>query len=129
MILDTCFLIQIEREITKLVSGTATKAMETFLSNKVLYITDTIAGELASGESLSERARWETFIRPYPILKSDKETAWNYGQIVRHLRKEGNLIGSNDLWIAAAALSHKMPLVTRNIREFERIPGLVVLPF
>jgi tRNA(fMet)-specific endonuclease VapC len=35
-----------------------------------------------------------------------------------------NLIGQNDLWIAATALSHSLPLVTRNMRHFHWIPGL-----
>ena len=35
-------------------------------------------------------------------------------------------IGQNDLWIAAAAIAHNCPLVTRNLRHFDRMPGLKV---
>jgi tRNA(fMet)-specific endonuclease VapC len=42
---------------------------------------------------------------------------------------KGHLIGTNDLWIAATAIVHGMPLVTNNREEFERVPGLVVLTY
>ncbi len=41
----------------------------------------------------------------------------------------GGLIGTNDLWIAAPALVHGMPLVTNNTTEFRRVPGLEVLEY
>jgi tRNA(fMet)-specific endonuclease VapC len=129
MILDTSFLIQLEREISRHVHGLACQALETFLAHETLHITDTVAGELAAGESLSERGRWESFIRSYPILDSGKEVAWYYGRIVRELRKQGSLIGANDLWIAATALRHDMAVVTRNVQDFQRVPGLAVLSF
>ena len=49
--------------------------------------------------------------------------------IVRHLRQAGLLIGANDLWIAAVALEHSLPLVTDNISHFGRIPDLQVLGY
>ena len=53
--------------------------------------------------------------------------AWHYREIFRSLKERGELIGANDLWIAAAALRHNEPLVTRNARDFQRVPGLQVL--
>jgi tRNA(fMet)-specific endonuclease VapC len=53
--------------------------------------------------------------------------AWTYGKLSRALRAGGGAIGANDTWIAATALSHSLPLVTRNARHFQRIPGLTVL--
>jgi tRNA(fMet)-specific endonuclease VapC len=54
---------------------------------------------------------------------------WQYGETYRYLKANGTLIGTNDLWIAATALVHGMPLVTNNLKDFRRIPDLVVLPF
>ena len=45
------------------------------------------------------------------------------------LKRQGQLFGANDLWIAATALAHKLPLVTRNRTRFERVPGLDVRPY
>ena len=36
----------------------------------------------------------------------------------------GQVIGSNDLWIAAQAIRNDLVLVTANEREFERVPNL-----
>jgi tRNA(fMet)-specific endonuclease VapC len=57
------------------------------------------------------------------------EIAWQYGELYRALSAVGQLIGSNDLWIAATALVHNMPVVTANRAEFTRVPGLSVLIF
>lgn len=49
-----------------------------------------------------------------------------YGEIRAALAIRGEVIGSNDLWIAAHAMSLGLILVTNNEREFRRIPGLNV---
>ena len=36
------------------------------------------------------------------------------------------MIGGNDLWIAATAVAHGVPVVTRNTRHYRRVPGLDV---
>jgi predicted nucleic acid-binding protein len=88
-----------------------------------------VAGELASGLDQSERSRWEQFIAPFEVLEGTPDVAWEFGRLYRYLRTNGLLIGTNDLWIAATALVNGMPLVTRNAREFARVPGLTVLPY
>lgn len=38
-------------------------------------------------------------------------------------------IGTNDLWIAATARAHELPVVTRNLREYGRVPGVRTLGY
>lgn len=59
------------------------------------------------------------------VLPSER-IAEEYAEIRVHLERRGELIGSNDLWIAAHARSERLTLVTSNEREFRRVPGLAV---
>ncbi len=99
------------------------------MNTRRFFITFTIAGELACGRSASVRSDWERLCRPYPILPWTTEIAWRYGEIYRHLADRGQLIGANDMWIAAAALAHGFGVVTDNGGEFDRVPGLMTKTF
>jgi tRNA(fMet)-specific endonuclease VapC len=125
LILDTSFLVDLERQEARGRPGRALQFLERHADAR-LFITFTIAGEMASGASLSERGAWETFLGAFYLLPSTPQVSWEYGQIFQHLQKNRQLIGANDLWIAAAALAHGMALVTSDIAHFRRVPGLDV---
>jgi predicted nucleic acid-binding protein len=128
MILETTFLIDLERELNAAVPGPAQSFLSTNASEP-LFITFTVAGELASGRTPHDRARWERSVEPFEILQSNTDVSWEFGRLHRFLRSNGLLIGTNDLWIAATALTYGKSLVTRNVREFNRVPGLDVLSY
>ena len=88
-----------------------------------------MAGELAAGASMGDRPRWEAFIAPFHVLPLDRDVCWHYGNAFRFLQANGLLIGANDLWIAAAGFAHGIPVVSRNARHFERVPGLSVVSY
>jgi tRNA(fMet)-specific endonuclease VapC len=50
----------------------------------------------------------------------------HYGQIRAELQRKGQMIGNNDLWLAAHARSQGWVLVTNNEKEFVKVEGLVV---
>ena len=54
------------------------------------------------------------------------EAAHEYGALRAHLERNGEVIGNNDLWIAAHARAGGLILVTNNEREFKRVPGLKI---
>jgi len=54
----------------------------------------------------------------------DQKAAVMYGDVRSALEKNGNIIGSNDLLIAAHALSLDLTLITNNEKEFNRVAGL-----
>jgi tRNA(fMet)-specific endonuclease VapC len=64
------------------------------------------------------------FLTPLQIVSFDERASHHYGEIRAHLERKGISIGSMDLLIASHALSLSLPLVTNNIQEFKRIPGL-----
>jgi len=61
-----------------------------------------------------------------PPLPLSIEAAKHYAHIRTQLEAEGNIIGSNDLWICAHALALNTVLVTNNLKEFSRVPHLKV---
>ena len=88
-------------------------------------------GELHFGAEKSQqteqaRAKLNRLAELINILPLSTSTAGYYGSIRSTLEKAGTLIGANDLWIAAHALSEDLILVSNNLREFQRVPELTV---
>jgi len=129
MILDSTFLVDFEREKKRRRFGAASRFLQAHQEVR-FCVTFTIIGELAAGKSHgAERTEWAKFIQRFRILESSQDVAWEFGSVFRHLQSKGNLIGANDLWIGATGLAHDLPVVTRNARDFERIPNLKVLGY
>ncbi|MDH4066039.1 MAG: type II toxin-antitoxin system VapC family toxin [Acidobacteriota bacterium] len=128
LILETTFLIDLEREHHRGVAGPAVTFLEAN-GDARLYLSFIVVGELAAGLSMRDRARWEAFLAPFYVLPSTAEVSWRYGRAFRHLQDDGRLIGANDLWIAATGLAYGMPIVTRNVEHFRRVPGLEVASY
>ena len=68
----------------------------------------------------------EKFIDNFIIYDFDKSASRNYADIRSYLEKKGDIIGSNDLFIASHAKSLDAVLVTNNIKEFQRVDGLKI---
>jgi len=68
----------------------------------------------------------EDFVSRLMVLPYDDKAAWQYGNIRAALEKLGQPIGINDLHIAAHARSNGLTLITNNLREFEKVPGLLL---
>ncbi len=98
---------------------------------RVRYLPTVALGELHYGiqcstkaeENLRQLARWlhVTVLVPVGVA-----TAERYGALKQQLALAGTPIPENDLWIAAVALEHGLPLATRD-DHFNRVPALTVL--
>jgi tRNA(fMet)-specific endonuclease VapC len=66
------------------------------------------------------------FSAPLRVLAWGGNAAHAYGQIRATLEREGRVIGALDMLIAAHALAEDATIVTDNVREFDRVPGLSV---
>ena len=89
-----------------------------------------VLGELEWGVRRSTRVRenqasLQQWLAAIEVAQMDGEVARRYGQLRADLNRIGQPIGPNDLWIAAHALALAVPLITNNLLEFERVPGLV----
>ncbi len=89
-----------------------------------------VAGELRYGclkkgsPRLTERV--EAVLREIDVIGVDPSMATVYGAIRSDLEATGQIIGQNDLWIAAQARALDAVLVTDNEREFRRVRDLHV---
>lgn len=66
------------------------------------------------------------FLSSVNIIPIDTTVMEQFARIRGQLRATGRIIGDFDLLIAATAMQHGLTLVTRNLRHFDRIPGLVI---
>ena len=88
-----------------------------------------VLGELEWGVAQSRRveenrAALRALLGAVKVVDVYAEVARQYGRLRASLRSIGRPIGPNDLWIAAHALALHLPLVTHNLSEFRRVPGL-----
>lgn len=128
LILETTFLVDLERERLRGAPGDAVAFLERHRTRRLCASVISV-GELAAGAAAHEREAWDEMLGNLLILPVDREVCWRYGRIFRHLKANGRLIGGNDLWIAATALENGLPVVTRNVGHFRRVPELQVLGY
>jgi len=83
-------------------------------------------GVLRSTRPEQQRKGMDAALKVYQTLSFDGKAAKSAAWIKHTLEAAGTPIGHFDLLIAATALAHELTLVTRNTREFERVPGLRV---
>ena len=96
-----------------------------------MAISSNTLGELYHGAEKSAKvaqnlAVVEEFASLLEVLPYCAKASAHYGAIRSVLEKTGRPIGINDLHIAAHARSEGLTLVTNNLGEFERVPGLLM---
>ena len=114
-----------------ILTGRSTKAVAQLrqLAPTEVRICSVVRAELQFGARNSSRVEanlslLETFLSPFMSVAFDDSAANYYGRIRADLHRAGELIGPNDLLIAALALANDLVLVTHNVKEFGRVPGL-----
>ena len=99
------------------------------LSKDEIFVSSIVVAELWYGVAKSHKKEQnktalEDFLAPLNIVDFDFTAAKFYALIRADLEAKGLIIGSNDILIAAHALSLGFTLVTNNTKEFERVIGL-----
>ena len=115
------------------INGRNPKIIDAFKSHTVgeIALSAVTLAELEYGASKSARREHNRlmligFASPFKILPFDSGDAEIFGILRARLESVGTPIGPYDLQIAAQALARNHVLVTNNVREFERIPGLKI---
>jgi len=107
------------------------KIIEELSQSDSIAIPSIVVGELFYGayNSLNQKEnlnRIIEFCNDCELISCDFFTANYYGQIKRQLKVSGNPIPENDIWIAAIAMQHKLPLVSRD-NHFLKIDNLTTI--
>jgi tRNA(fMet)-specific endonuclease VapC len=127
LLIDTSVFVDIER------AGSALSRALGDLGDHPVYLATVTASELLHGvhraDSAGRRQRRQDFVEAVldviPVVSFDLDTARVHSRLWADLAQAGSMIGAHDLQIAATAIAHDLELVTANIREFERVEGLV----
>ena len=124
MLLDTDFLIDLgggrsSRRRSEALDFVARHATDEFFVSRITW------AEFAEGATSLASTR-QAFAG-FACLEIGEDTAWFASRIARELKHTGQHIGDNDVWQAAIAIEHALPLVTGNARHFSRVTGLRVL--
>jgi len=97
---------------------------------RTIAIPSMAAAELLTGMEKGARSVTgeigERFLAEFDIISFNAAAARLYAKIRAYLEKRGAVIGPNDLVIAATVLARNDILVTHNVEEFRRVPGLQV---
>jgi tRNA(fMet)-specific endonuclease VapC len=128
LMLDTCFLIDYQREVRTQRHGAVAAFLESHAQSR-LQISTIAWGEFLAGFN-DEDHPFVAFARDrLDVLDLTPDVASVYRAQFRWLKASGDLIGANDLWIGCHALARGIPLVSRNQSDFQRIPQLCVLTY
>ena len=128
VLIDSNILIKAERgdiDLDKHIEGRETEDF---------FISVITASELLHGvwraKDPAVRARRnayvEAILEALPILPIDLSTARSHAQLWADLQSQGLMIGIHDSWIAAICIANGLNLITENVKEFNRIPGLMI---
>jgi len=128
VLIDASVLIEHERRRLDLDRHLAQRQQEEFFLS-VITVSELLHG-VHRAVQLEVRAKRSAFVEAllerFPLLPIDLATARAHAQVWAELAVAGRIIGPNDLWLAATGLAHGLIMVTANVREFARIPGLAV---
>lgn len=96
-----------------------------------ICLSEIVLGELLYGAKRSREPELaqnsvENLVHGFPRVGIDFAVAQAYAEIRSSLAARGEIIGANDMWIAAQARAFGLTLVTANVDEFQRVQGVVV---
>jgi tRNA(fMet)-specific endonuclease VapC len=90
----------------------------------VITLAELEYGIAKSSRPARNRDALEQFVSPLEVATFDRPATTAYGRLRTALEKKGQPIGSMDLLIAAHAISLDVRLITHNVKEFGKVPGL-----
>lgn len=124
-LLDTNILSDLVRHPQGTVAARIKAVGEARVCTSIINAAELRYGAAKSGsDPLADRV--ELLLSALEVLPLETPADQQYAELRHHLARQGTPIGPNDLLIAAHALAMGLTVVTANVREFSRVPGLAV---
>ncbi len=122
-LLDTNIVSDLVRNPQGLVASRIRDIGESQITTSIIVAAELRYGAAKKG-SARLTAQVEAVLSAMEVLAFEEPADRVYGMLRAQQEKKGNLVGGNDLLIAAQAISLGFTLVTANVREFARVKGL-----
>jgi predicted nucleic acid-binding protein len=131
-LVDTCVWVDVER------GALAPADVAALTASEPVFISPVTLAELRFGAEIAQdpgiRQRRLTALRRLarrPLLPIDGTTGDIFGSLAAQIKAAGrqHRYRVQDLWLASQALQHDCRLLTRNLHDFEDIPGLDLVPY
>lgn len=90
----------------------------------IITVAELWFGAHESARPAATRREMDAFLEPLEVLPFDRAAAETYARSRLALERTGRPIGERDLLIASMALARGLAVVTHNVSEFARVPGL-----
>ena len=131
---DSSFLIDLQRELIRERPAAAFGLMESFDPGEILGVSVHVVCELRAGAELTKKAIVEhealdRLLSGLLVVYPDDRFPVLYGRLLAATRRSRVTVASTDLLIGTAALLDDAALVTRNVKDFSKIPGLRLLTY
>ncbi len=128
LLVDSGIFIMLERR------GEDLSVLAKAMLYEPLALSSITASELLVGvhraDSAVRRLQREAFVEAvleaFPVIPFDDQIARVHARLLAQLAAMGQPIGAHDLLISATALAHGYAILTLNLRDFQRVPGLAV---
>jgi predicted nucleic acid-binding protein len=132
--LDTSFLVDLERETAKSRPGRALDLIESLDENELLAVSVHVVCELRAGAELTRQPlrtheALDDLLSGLLVVYPTERFAPAYARLLAATTRGGKTLPVMDLLIATAAILEDANLVTRNVKDFSRVPGLRVLQY
>jgi len=100
-------------------------------ADHAILLSSVVLAEIEYGVAKSAKREYnrqvfEEISKTFTVVPFSPQAARCYGTLRTELERKGTPIGPNDALIAAEALAQGATLVTDNVREFSRVPGLLL---
>ena len=123
VLIDTSLLIEIERGRVEPDVVAEESAISVITVSELLHGVHRATG----AHRIRRRATVDRILDQFSVVDITDRVAHVHAEVWAELERTGTSVGNHDMWIGATALTHGLGVITRNPRDFERVPGLRVV--